>query len=148
MRSIALELQWTPSLKASRCNSASSRVQEGMGSASHEKTHRVNFGASLLLQSHGGTSNKHLLETSESLSNLVSNYKLTNCFFLHPFHRGQGSLGAVYYNFPHAGSVGGFFDGHPLVNWRHDTWLQEVTWTSWTRFFVSVSPPGTQLIFL
>lgn len=31
----------------------------------------------------------------------------------------QGKFGAVYYNFPHAGVVGGFFDGHPLVRWRH-----------------------------
>merc|ERR1711953_990431 len=32
----------------------------------------------------------------------------------------EASLGAVYYNFPHAGAVGGFFDGHPLVRWRHE----------------------------
>lgn len=36
----------------------------------------------------------------------------------------EGSLGAVYYNFPHAGSVGGFFDGHPLVNWRHENLMR------------------------
>merc|ERR1711920_1015650 len=35
-----------------------------------------------------------------------------------------GSLGAVYYNFPHSGAVGGFFDGHPLVNWRHDNLMR------------------------
>lgn len=34
------------------------------------------------------------------------------------------SLGAVYYNFPHAGAVGGFFDGHPVVNWRHENLMR------------------------
>mmetsp|Transcript_61359 Transcript_61359/g.106716 ORF Transcript_61359/g.106716 Transcript_61359/m.106716 type:complete len:530 (-) Transcript_61359:64-1653(-) len=36
----------------------------------------------------------------------------------------EGSLGAVYYNFPHSGAVGGFFDGHPLVNWRHENLMR------------------------
>mmetsp|Transcript_37263 Transcript_37263/g.60050 ORF Transcript_37263/g.60050 Transcript_37263/m.60050 type:complete len:484 (-) Transcript_37263:30-1481(-) len=36
----------------------------------------------------------------------------------------EGSLGAVYYNFPHAGAVSGFFDGHPLVNWRHENLMR------------------------
>merc|ERR1712048_81526 len=31
----------------------------------------------------------------------------------------EGKFGAVYYNFPHAGVVQGFFDGHPFVRWRH-----------------------------
>merc|ERR1712032_449920 len=31
-----------------------------------------------------------------------------------------GKFGAVYYNFPHAGAVKGFFDGHPFVRWRHE----------------------------
>lgn len=31
-----------------------------------------------------------------------------------------GQFGAVYYNFPHAGVVNGFFDGHPFVRWRHE----------------------------
>eukprot|EP00933_Yihiella_yeosuensis_P081105 TRINITY_DN94645_c0_g1_i1.p1 TRINITY_DN94645_c0_g1~~TRINITY_DN94645_c0_g1_i1.p1 ORF type:complete len:574 (+),score=152.71 TRINITY_DN94645_c0_g1_i1:65-1786(+) len=31
-----------------------------------------------------------------------------------------GKFGAVYYNFPHAGVVQGFFDGHPFVRWRHE----------------------------
>mmetsp|Transcript_64311 Transcript_64311/g.139978 ORF Transcript_64311/g.139978 Transcript_64311/m.139978 type:complete len:555 (-) Transcript_64311:21-1685(-) len=35
-----------------------------------------------------------------------------------------GTLGAVYYNFPHAGAVGGFFDGHPVVNWRHENLMR------------------------
>lgn len=36
----------------------------------------------------------------------------------------EGSIGAVYYNFPHAGAVSGFFDGHPLVNWRHENLMR------------------------
>lgn len=36
----------------------------------------------------------------------------------------ENSLGAVYYNFPHAGAVSGFFDGHPLVNWRHENLMR------------------------
>ncbi|CAK9066329.1 unnamed protein product [Durusdinium trenchii] len=44
---------------------------------------------------------------------------------VHPqFKDLEGSLGAVYYNFPHAGAVGGFFDGHPLVNWRHENLMR------------------------
>lgn len=31
----------------------------------------------------------------------------------------EDKFGAVYYNFPHAGIVPGFFDGHPFVRWRH-----------------------------
>jgi len=34
------------------------------------------------------------------------------------------SLGAAYYNFPHAGAVAGFFDGHPVVNWRHENLMR------------------------
>jgi len=42
----------------------------------------------------------------------------------HQFKGLEGSLGAVYYNFPHAGAVGGFFDGHPVVNWRHENLMR------------------------
>jgi len=31
---------------------------------------------------------------------------------------------AVYYNFPHAGAVRGFFDAHPFVRWRHENLMQ------------------------
>merc|ERR1719161_737868 len=34
------------------------------------------------------------------------------------------SLGAVYYNFPHSGAIQGFFDSHPLVNWRHENLMR------------------------
>jgi len=36
----------------------------------------------------------------------------------------ESSLGAVYYNFPHSGAVQGFFDGHPIVNWRHENLMR------------------------
>jgi len=36
----------------------------------------------------------------------------------------EGTFGAVYYNFPHAGAISGFFDGHPLVNWRHENLMR------------------------
>ena len=36
----------------------------------------------------------------------------------------EGNLGVVYYNFPHAGAVSGFFDGHPCVNWRHENLMR------------------------
>jgi len=36
----------------------------------------------------------------------------------------EKSLGAVYYNFPHSGAIGGFFDGHPVVNWRHENLMR------------------------
>jgi len=31
----------------------------------------------------------------------------------------EEKFGGVYYNFPHAGVVSGFFDGHPFERWRH-----------------------------
>jgi len=36
----------------------------------------------------------------------------------------EGTLGAVYYNYPHSGAIQGFFDGHPLVNWRHENLMR------------------------
>mmetsp|Transcript_79135 Transcript_79135/g.249993 ORF Transcript_79135/g.249993 Transcript_79135/m.249993 type:complete len:190 (+) Transcript_79135:448-1017(+) len=36
----------------------------------------------------------------------------------------EESLGAVYYNFPHSGAIQGFFDGHPIVNWRHENLMR------------------------
>merc|ERR1719272_2321203 len=36
----------------------------------------------------------------------------------------EGTFGAVYYNYPHSGAVGGFFDGHSLVNWRHENLMR------------------------
>merc|ERR1712151_430081 len=44
---------------------------------------------------------------------------------LNPAFKGlEGSMGSVYYNFPHAGAVAGFFDGHPIVNWRHENLMR------------------------
>jgi hypothetical protein len=34
------------------------------------------------------------------------------------------TLGGVYYNFPHSGAIPGFFDGHPMVNWRHENLMR------------------------
>lgn len=36
----------------------------------------------------------------------------------------EDTLGAVYYNFPHSGAIQGFFDGHPIVNWRHENLMR------------------------
>jgi len=36
----------------------------------------------------------------------------------------ESSFGSVYYNYPHSGAIGGFFDGHPLVNWRHENLMR------------------------
>jgi len=36
----------------------------------------------------------------------------------------EGRLGAVYYNFPHSGAIKGFFDSHPMVNWRHENLMR------------------------
>merc|ERR1712232_1169844 len=36
------------------------------------------------------------------------------------FNDREEKFGAAYYNFPHAGVVQGFFDGHPFVRWRHE----------------------------
>merc|ERR1711953_714030 len=36
----------------------------------------------------------------------------------------EEKLGAVYYNFPHSGAVQGFFDSHPMVNWRHENLMR------------------------
>lgn len=44
---------------------------------------------------------------------------------LDPRFRGlEESFKAVYYNFPHAGAVRGFFDAHPFVRWRHENLMQ------------------------
>merc|ERR1712194_175830 len=46
-------------------------------------------------------------------------------FALDPrFREMEGTFGAVYYNFPHSGAIQGFFDGHPIVNWRHENLMR------------------------
>lgn len=66
-------------------------------------------------------------EISETISELEVHYAEVwhgvDCTRLAVDHRFEGhedSFGAVYYNFPHAGAVSGFYDAHPLVNWRHE----------------------------
>jgi len=41
-----------------------------------------------------------------------------------PRFKEMEKFGAVYYNFPHAGVVKGFYDGHPFVRWRHENLMQ------------------------
>lgn len=36
----------------------------------------------------------------------------------------EKSLGSVYYNYPHSGAIQGFFDGHPVCNWRHENLMR------------------------
>jgi hypothetical protein len=36
----------------------------------------------------------------------------------------ENSMGAIYYNFPHSGAIKGYFDGHPVVNWRHENLMR------------------------
>jgi len=36
----------------------------------------------------------------------------------------ENTIGAVYYNFPHSGAIKGFFDGNPMVNWRHENLMR------------------------
>merc|ERR1719324_1374910 len=36
----------------------------------------------------------------------------------------EGTLGAVYYNYPHSGAIQGFFDSHRMVNWRHENLMR------------------------
>merc|ERR1712176_1174769 len=70
-------------------------------------------------------------EIDESISTLEEHYAEVyhgvDCtkIAMNPQFEGlEGSLGAVYYNFPHSGAVRGFFDGHPLVNWRHENLMR------------------------
>lgn len=86
---------------------------------------------------------KEIGQTIETLEGLYSDvYHSVDCTRVAldmRFKGMQGTIGAVYYNFPHAGAVGGFFDGHPLVNWRHDN-LMRLFFRA-LRFFVK--PGGT-----
>jgi len=51
----------------------------------------------------------------------------------------EEKFGSVYYNFPHAGAVRGFFDGHPFVRWRHEN-LMHLFFRALRNF---VSPGGS-----
>eukprot|EP00438_Fugacium_kawagutii_P027943 Skav234356 [mRNA] locus=scaffold1274:120726:138690:+ [translate_table: standard] len=62
---------------------------------------------------------------SRDMVNVIEAWKARHgtCGLLAVDPRFQGmenKFGAVYYNFPHAGVVQGFFDGHPFVRWRHE----------------------------
>lgn len=71
---------------------------------------------------------KEIDETIQTLEdNLSEVYHNVDCtrVAIDPRFTGMaGSLGAVYYNYPHAGAVQGFFDGHPVVNWRHENLMR------------------------
>eukprot|EP00931_Biecheleriopsis_adriatica_P052495 TRINITY_DN3054_c0_g1_i1.p1 TRINITY_DN3054_c0_g1~~TRINITY_DN3054_c0_g1_i1.p1 ORF type:complete len:813 (-),score=195.77 TRINITY_DN3054_c0_g1_i1:28-2466(-) len=47
------------------------------------------------------------------------------------------TFGVVYYNYPHAGVVKGFKDGHPFVRWRHENLM-----TLFFRAVMSFVEPG------
>jgi len=104
----------------------------------------ANLSFSLLLAKHRkalGFTGRIIATTFESLDQLQERYEEINetieelggllaevwhgvdCTRLAVDSRFQGfeeRFGAVYYNFPHAGAVRGFFDAHPFVRWRHE----------------------------
>jgi len=53
------------------------------------------------------------------LSEVMHNVDCTRLAVDPRFKGMENKFGAVYYNFPHAGVVRGFFDSHPFVRWRH-----------------------------
>ncbi|CAE8684194.1 unnamed protein product, partial [Polarella glacialis] len=74
---------------------------------------------------------EQLRERYDEIDETVKWLESKNCEVLHnvdgtrlavdPRFQGmENKFGAVYYNFPHAGVVQGFFDGHPFVRWRHE----------------------------
>jgi len=78
-----------------------------------------------------GTLRQRYPEIDESIKLLEDHhaevYHEVDCtrFALDPRFKGmEESLGAVYYNFPHSGAIQGFFDGHPMVNWRHENLMR------------------------
>lgn len=103
----------------------------------------ANLTFSLVLSQHRkalGHSGRTVATTFETLDTLRERYKEIDvtveelqslgCEVIHDvdgtrllvderFKEFKESFGAVYYNFPHAGVVQGFFDGHPFVRWRH-----------------------------
>lgn len=56
----------------------------------------------------------------DKLTEVLHNVDCTRLAVDPRFKEMSGKFGAVYYNFPHAGVVQGFFDGHPFVRWRHE----------------------------
>jgi len=78
-----------------------------------------------------GTLRERYKEIDESISLLEDHhaevYHGVDCtrVALDPRFKGmEESLGAVYYNYPHSGAIQGFFDSHPLVNWRHENLMR------------------------
>mmetsp|Transcript_21133 Transcript_21133/g.45815 ORF Transcript_21133/g.45815 Transcript_21133/m.45815 type:complete len:834 (+) Transcript_21133:206-2707(+) len=60
------------------------------------------------------------IKTLESMNcEVLHNVDCTRLAVDSRFQGMEGRFVAAYYNFPHAGVVPGFFDGHPFVRWRH-----------------------------
>mmetsp|Transcript_93938 Transcript_93938/g.148434 ORF Transcript_93938/g.148434 Transcript_93938/m.148434 type:complete len:673 (-) Transcript_93938:57-2075(-) len=82
-------------------------------------------------------------ETIQKLTDLgaevLHNVDCTKLYIDKRFETQKGEFGAVYYNFPHAGAVTGFFDGHPFVRWRHEN-LMHLFFRGLTNF---VKPGGS-----
>lgn len=77
------------------------------------------------------TLQERYLEINESIAILEEHYAevyhevdCTRIAVDPKFEGMEESLGAVYYNFPHSGAISGFFDGHPMVNWRHENLMR------------------------
>jgi len=58
-------------------------------------------------------------ELEDNEAEVMHNVDCTRMVLDPRFQGKEGKFGAVYYNFPHAGVVQGFYDGHPFVRWRH-----------------------------
>merc|ERR1712217_778289 len=58
-------------------------------------------------------------DLEDNLSEVMHNVDCTRLAVDPRFKGMENKFGAVYYNFPHAGVVKGFFDSHPFVRWRH-----------------------------
>jgi len=56
----------------------------------------------------------------DKMSEVLHNVDATRLAVDPRFQGMEKKFGAVYYNFPHAGAIQGFFDGHPFVRWRHE----------------------------
>ncbi|CAE7724277.1 unnamed protein product [Symbiodinium pilosum] len=56
----------------------------------------------------------------DKMSEVLHNVDATRLAVDPRFKGMEKKFGAVYYNFPHAGAIQGFFDGHPFVRWRHE----------------------------
>lgn len=68
--------------------------------------------------------NESIKELEEHFAEVYHGVDCTRIAIDPRFEGMENSLGAVYYNFPHSGAIQGFFDGHPIVNWRHENLMR------------------------